>query len=146
MYSVALFILKNKAMSKMLVTFKYQSQLNINTATNYTNGELIREIVVLLRDGVVELCSYKPIEGEEFDNPCIDDDLILDNETIMEVRLEIIDAEEEERIDSHDGGENLYHYVLDALELGEPEVMYFYTNGDIPMQKSVIGIEIHPAY
>ena len=46
-------------MKKMLVTFKYESQLNIFTALNYTNGELINEIVTLLRNGGVAMTNWK---------------------------------------------------------------------------------------
>ncbi|MHA3788307.1 hypothetical protein ACX0HA_08875 [Flavobacterium hauense] len=134
-------------MKKVLVTFKYESQLNTSTATNYTNGELMKEIVELLRAGGVEMCGWEEIHGEEIDNPCDTNEPVIENHTLMEVRLEIHNPEHpEEAIDWHDGGDDLFHYVMDALELGEPEIMYFYTIGDEPMQKSTIGIEIHPAY
>ena len=117
---------KTKAMSnKLLVTFKYESQLNITTATNYTNGELINEIVTLLRAGGVAMTNWEHIHNFEFDNPTHLDEPVVENHTILEVRLEIFDApHEEEEIDWHDGGDSLFHYVLEALELGEPEVTF----------------------
>lgn len=134
-------------MDKVMVTFKYESQLNTRMAKDYTNGELVKEIVELLRGGGVEMCGYEQIHGEEIDNPCDTDEPVTENHTVMEVRLEINESpDEEEAIDWHDGGDSLFYYVLEALEEGEPEIMYFYTSGEEPMQKSVIGIEIHPAY
>ena len=134
-------------MKKMLVTFKYESQLNISTALNYTNGELINEIVTLLRNGGVAMTNWKDAHDLEFDSPVHHDEPVIENQTIMEVRLEIRNPDHpEENVDFQDGGDALFNYVLDALELGEPEVTYYYTNGEAPIQKSVIGIEIHPAY
>lgn len=134
-------------MKKMLATFKYESQLNITTATNYTNGELINEIVTLLRSGDIVMTNCKHCNYLEFDSPVQSYGPVIENHTIMDVRLEIHNPEHpEEAIDLSDNRDDLFHYVLDALEMGEPEVTYYYTSGVVPLQKSLIGIEIHPAY
>jgi len=134
-------------MKKVLVNFKYESQLNIKTATNYTNGELVNEIVTLLRAGEILMTHWEHCHKLEFDSPVPSDESIIENHTIMEVRLEIHNPDHpEEAIDWSDRSDEFFHYVLDALELGEPEVTYYYTYGEVPMQKSIIGIEIHPAY
>lgn len=134
-------------MNTLLATFKYESQLNTCTATNYTNGELVNEIVTLLRAGSVAMTGWDKGHHLIFDNPGTPDEEVKENHTMMEVRLEIHDSPDGQKsADWHHGGDALFDYVLGALETGEPEVRYFYTNGKAPVQKSVIGIEIHPAY
>jgi hypothetical protein len=108
---------------------------------------LVNEIVTLLRAGEISMTDWQHSHDLEFDSTFHSAEPVIENHTIMEVRLEIHNPDHpQEAIDFHDGGDDLFHCVLDALELGEPEVMYYYTNGELPMQKSIIGIEIHPGY
>jgi len=134
-------------MNNLLVTLKYESQLNTCTATNYTNGELVHEIITLLRQGNVAIGGWARNHHIELNTDESSDDPILLNHTLMEVRFEIYDSpDEQENIEWLEGNDTLLNYVIEALEMGEPEVTCFSTKGEAPMQKSVIGIEIHPAY
>lgn len=53
------------------VTFKYESQLDTFTATNYTNGELDNEIVTPLRAGSMALTGWDKGHHFNFDNPAL---------------------------------------------------------------------------
>lgn len=129
-------------MGRILVTYKYEGQ------PEDTGDGLVKELIGLLQAGGVAMTGWETIHGHEFDHHDDNHEPVLENHTIIEVRLDVNEEglDPEEQIDWHDGGDDLFHYVLEALELGEPEIMYFYTSGDAPMQKTTIGIEIHPAF
>jgi len=134
-------------MENYLVTFKYEGQLNTLGTHHHNNPEIIKEIIALLRSGGVAMTNWEITHMEELDNPTDLDETILENHTLFEIRLEVDDREgTDEAIDWHDGGDDLFHYVLDALELGEPEITYFYSCGEAPMQKTLLGVDIHTAF
>lgn len=126
-------------MRRFLVLFKYLGQLEIPEEKDNRNEVVISQVISKLREGVVALDIYDEIHDLEIDNENDDQTSIIENSTIFEIRLLMDD----EIIDFHDGGEDVYYYVLEDLELNKPEISYIYTAGDLPLMKTVIGIDIN---
>lgn len=126
-------------MALLLVTFKYQGELQ-SVATEAGNDAILAEVIAKLKEGVVELSGYEPTHDLEIDNHCDGTETFLEAHTIFEVRLNV----DLETVDLHDGGEDLYHYVLDALELTISSLSY-YQCGQEPAIKTVIAIDVEYA-
>lgn len=126
-------------MKRFLVLFKYPDQLVIPDEKDNRNEVIISQVISKLREGVVALDNYDEIHDLEIDNENDDPNPVIENSTIFEIRLLM----DNEIVDFHDGGEDVYYYVLEDLELNKPEITYIYTAGDLPLIKTVIGIDIN---
>lgn len=122
----------------LLVTLKYHEPLEVVPERQDPEHKLLlQRVIELMNAGVIQLGGYERIHAGEIDNHC-DTDTATDNETVIEVRLIV----NEFSTDLNDGGEELYEYVLDDLELCIPNITYAYTCGEAPLQKTVIGIDV----
>jgi hypothetical protein len=126
-------------MRRFLVLFKYLDHLVIPDEKDNRNEVVINQVISKLREGVVALENYDEIHDLEIDNENDNQTPVIENATIFEIRLLMDD----EIVDFHDGGEDVYYYVLEDLELNKPEITYIYTAGDLPLMKTVIGIDIN---
>lgn len=125
-------------MSKYLVTYKIPGQFPEGDSES-----VLPQIIAYLNQGDVELLDFHSTHGDEFDNHEDSTDDVTENATIIEVRLDFIESDdEEENVDLFDGGESVYHYTLEALQTRVSYVAYHYSNGDAPLQKTVIGVEV----
>jgi len=118
-----------------LVEFKVPRQLE-SLGANAPDADIIKEILMLLQGGDVEIVDYNPTHEEEFDNHC-DDSEVSENHTIFEIRLKL----NEFNVDMNDP-ESVYYRVIDLLSLCDASITYNYNCGDAPLQKTVIGIDV----
>jgi hypothetical protein len=133
-------------MALLLTTFKYLGQLEVLPEKQDPEHKLLlSQVITKLKEGIVELVGYEKIHALDIDNhsdtvvneitPTGD---ILENATFFEIRL-IVNTEV---TDMNDGGEELYYYVIDDMEMFNPRVTYVHHAGVEPVVKTVIGIDV----
>ena len=130
-------------MDTYLVIFRIREQLEFAKDELESKAGLINQIIDKLKQGDVALLDFNRTHNEEIDNHCDSDEDVAEDHTLVEVRLDILEPlDGEDPVDFNDGGEDVYYYTLEALEMRKADVTYIYTCGEEPLQKTIIGIDI----
>lgn len=124
-----------------LVELKYNGQLEA-VEQKASDGHIIHELVMMMQadadaQDAIQLVSYELTHDEEIDNHCDEGDS-NENKTEFHIRLQV----NEFVLDLHDP-EAVYYYVLGQLVNCQPEITFRYPCGEPPLQKTVIGIDLH---
>ena len=123
-------------MQTYLIELSYDGVIELPPIGPDRDNALKKNILEAIATQSVVMADYNPTEIKEFDHVEDYSDHITETSTIIEFLIDVADDE----LDMHDGGDDIYHYMVDVLELRPVHIAYAWQKEHGALRKTVIGL------